>query len=39
MEDGSWLAERLGGGLKLFKTARKLLDFTGPKSLNLTELY
>lgn len=39
MEDGSWLAERLGGRVKLSKTARKLLGFTGPKSLKLTELY
>jgi len=39
MAYGSWLAEHLGGVLKLSKTAGKLLDFTGPKSLKLGELY
>lgn len=35
IEDGSWLAEGLGMGLKLSKTAQNFLGFTGPKSLKL----
>ena len=36
-QDGSWLAESLGGA-KLSKTARKHLGFTGLKSQKLAEL-
>ena len=38
-QDRSWLAERLDGGVKLSKTARKRLGFIGPKSLKLAEPY